>query len=169
MAAVASLLSNAQGIQPAGLHGTMPTFQGRATTSEAWALGAVLIRNASAAGTIEEAAADPVAHVIGIAASAVTSAAADELVPFWPWLPGTMWMGTFEDDQTAGHALVEADLFVDYGLQVDDDGVWYVDQNETTNTSVVIWAPLNDSDLTAATVRAKVLFTPILDVMVVDT
>ncbi len=169
MAAVASLGSNAQGIQPAGLHGTMPTFQGRAGASETWALGAVLIRNAGATGQIDEAAADPVADVIGIAASAVTSSSADDLVPFWPWLPGTMWMGTFDDQATTGHALVTADIHVDYGLQVDDDGIWYVDQNETTSTAVVVWAPLNDSDIVNATVRAKVLFTPILNVMVVDT
>ena len=166
MAAVASLGSNAIGIYPAGLHGSQPAMQGRAGASETWALGAVLIRNA---GQIDEAAADPVADVIGIAASAVTSSTADDLVPFWPWLPGTMWSGTFDDQATTGHALVTADILVDYGLQVDDDGIWYVDQNETTNTSVTIWSPVDDADIVNATVRARVLFTPILDVMVVDT
>ena len=80
-----------------------------------------------------------------------------------------MWAGTFEDQATAGHALVTADIFIDYGLQVDDNGVWYVDQNETTNTSVVVWSPVDDADIVDATVRSRVLFTPLLDVMVVDT
>jgi len=166
MAAVASLGSNAIGIYPAGLHGSQPAMQGRAGASETWALGAVLIRNA---GQIDEAAADPVTDVIGIAASAVSAVAADTLVPFWPWIPGTMWAGTFDDQATTGHALVTADILVDYGLQVDDDGIWYVDQNETTATSVVVWSPVDDADIVNATVRARVLFTPLLDVMVVDT
>jgi len=168
MAAVTSLLSNAIGIYPAGLHGTMPTLQGRAVTSETWALGSVLIRST---GELAEAAADPggASDVIGIAASAVTTATAAQLVPFWPWMPGTMWSATFEDQATAGHAFVEADMYLDYGLQVDDDGIWYVDQNETTATSVTMFAPIDDSDIVDATVRARVLCTPMLDVLAMDT
>ena len=164
--AVGALESNAIGILPGPYSHTMPMLQGRAKTSEAWALGAVLIRDT---GEIAEAAADPVANVIGIAAEALTSAAANKLVLYYPWLPGTVWEATLEDETNTDHALVESNIFTDYGLQVDTGGIWYVDENETTNTSVVILAPKNDSDIVNATVRARVYFTPILDVMTVDT
>src|SRR3990167_7899993 len=129
--AVGTLESNAIGIRPYGKN--VPTLQGRAKTSETWITGAVLIRDT---GEIAEAAADPVANVIGIAADKVTTATSNQLVRFWPWLPGSLWIATFEDETNTDHALVEANIFTDYGLQVDTAGNWYIDENETTNTSV---------------------------------
>ena len=80
--AVGALESNAIGILPGPYSHTMPMLQGRAKTSEAWALGAVLIRDT---GEIAEAAADPVANVIGIAAHICCREHPRPLLSVAPW------------------------------------------------------------------------------------
>lgn len=165
--AVSTLQSNAIGLRPAFAMtpGQPKLMQGRAAASETWIKGAVLIRSS---GQLAEASADPTADIVGIAAGDVTSSSANDLVSFYPAFPGSVFEGTLEDESSEDHQLAVADLHTDVGLQVDNDGVWYLDENETSSTAVVIIAPKNDSDV-ASTTRARVYFTFLHDVTIYNT
>lgn len=162
--AVGALESNAIGLIPFGSN--FAAFQGRAKTSETWAHGAVLIRDT---GELAEAAADPVADIVGVAAEGVTSAAANTLVRYYPATQDMVFVATLEDQSNTDHALVEANLYTDFALQVDSNGVWYVDENDTTNTGVIIIGVLNDDDIVNAKVRARVLVRFLADVTIYQT
>lgn len=163
--AVTNLQSNAYHIRPASGH-VVPTRKGFAKASETWAIGSVLIRSS---GQLAEASADPTADIVGIAAHAVTSASANDEVLYWPALPGTEFEATLEDQANEDHALVITNVYTDYGLQVDGNGIWYVDENETSSTSVIITGVLKAQDITDATVRARVKFQFLADVLAYQT
>lgn len=160
--AVGVLGSNAYGFRPGPGRHPKETLQGRAATSQAWEVGAILIRSS---GELIEASADPTADIIGIAADTITSAASNQTVIFWPIYPGDVWEATFEDQTNEDHALVEANMYADYASQVDTDGNWYIDENDTSATSVMIVAPKIDSDIVNATVRARVYCVFLSDVL----
>lgn len=162
--AVGVLKSNARGLRPYGK--SMPTLRGRVPASQTFITGAILIRSS---GNLIEASADPVADIVGVAAEDITSSADNDLVRYWPVVPGALFEATLEDQTNEDHALVEANIFTDYALQVDTDGNWYVDENDTTNTAVMVIAPVLDSDITSATKRARVIVTFLSDILAVQT
>lgn len=163
--AVGTLSSNAMGIRPAGRH-TVPTRAGRAASGQTWKVGAVLLRSS---GELIEASADPVADIVGIAASNVTSAAANQVVPYWPVTPFDEFEATLEDQTNENHAFVETNLYTDYALQVDSGGNWYIDENDTTNTAAMVISATSESDLVAGKVRARVVFRFLADVLASQT
>lgn len=161
--AVSSLQSNAIGFRAeyalAG-GGTPRTMWGREAACQSFVAGAVLIRSS---GRIATAAADPTADIVGVAKHAA-SGTTDDILEYWP-AAGIVFSATLEDQSNEDHALVIGNMFTDYGCQVDDDGVWYVDENETTSTAVMVIAPVKDEDITDATVRARVLCVFLADVL----
>lgn len=119
-------------------NGTQPTspapLYGPKGTSEAWATGALLIEDAA---RLDEAAADPAANtVVGVAADpTTTAAAAGAMVAYYPNLPGQVWIGTL-NVAAGGHVLALADFLTAYGMEIDGDGIHYINQADTTGPSV---------------------------------
>lgn len=154
--AVATLKSNAFGFIPdsvPGLSGKL--FKGReGSGSQAWKTGAVLLRSS---GTVIEAAAAAVADIIGVSGGFSAGVTGAEAL-FYPVTPDMVFTATLENQSTEDHALVAANIFVDYGVHVDTspNGNWYLNVNETTNTAVCIIAPVNWSDVDNAVVRSRV-------------
>ncbi len=99
--------------------------------------GAVLKNNG---GFLDEAAVDVVTGIVGIAArdGQNGSADGDKTVTYYPILPGAIFEATLEDQLNEDHMLADADLYTAKALQKDSDGVWYVDENDTTNHAVTI-------------------------------
>jgi len=165
--AVGSIKSGAQGFRGEyGLGGGISprTMNGREAASQSWVAGAVLIRSS---GLLAEAAADPVANIVGVAKGAA-STTTNNVVEYWPAV-GVVFSATFEDESNEDHALVIANIFTDYAIQLDTDGIFYIDENDTTNTAVMIMQAVNDTDIDDAKVRARVLCVFIQDIVAQDT
>lgn len=163
--AVSTLQSNAISIKPVGTisggSGIVPTLQGREAASQNWIAGAVLIRSS---GLLAEASADPTADIVGIAAGPA-SGTTNALVQYYPAGSDVVFEATLEDQTNEDHALVITNMYTDYALQTDTPGNWYVDENDTTNTAVMIIGPRDDQDITDAKVRARVKFVFLSDVL----
>ena len=110
------------------------------------------------AGLLTTGGEDVVADIVGVAAEDA-SGVTNTLLLFYPVSPNVIWEGTLEDQGTVGHALVIANIGTDYGVKKDDNELYYIDENETTNKCVHIIAPRDDEDVTNAVVRARVKFT----------
>lgn len=135
------------------LGGTPPSEHGIEAASQSWKKGGVLIRSS---GKIAEAAADAVADILGIAladASGTTDAAV-HYVPAWP---DVIFEGSLEDQANSNHALVQTNLYGQYALQKTAGGIWYLDENDTTNDATVI-VRLDSSIGAVGDIRARVLF-----------
>lgn len=164
--AVSTLQSNAKGIVPVGTisggPGNVPMLYGyEGGSTQNWIAGALLIRSS---GYLIEASADAVADIVGISAGSA-SGTQGTLVPFYPISQNIIWEATLEDQSNEDHALVIANMYTDYALQTDTPGHWYIDENDTTNTSVMIIAPRDWDDVVNATVRARVKFVFLSDVL----
>ncbi len=162
MAVTASLLNNAVGFLP---YGKSTTLMGREDASETYVRGSALILTG---GRLAELAVDGTADIVGVAQRAATGTTDTEAL-YWPATVNQVFEATFEDDQTAGHAIVIADLYVDYAIQQDDDGIHYVDQNDTTNTAVILCGLRDWQNMADATVRARILVRFLKDVTIYDT
>lgn len=134
--AVSTLQSNAIGFHPSanlgGGSGVVPLRSGVEAASQSFKKGAVLIESS---GSIAIAAADAVAAIIGIAAHDASGVTGREVL-YYPALPGMVFECTLEDETNEDHALVQGNVFANYAVQVDNNGIWYADENDTTNTAV---------------------------------
>lgn len=134
--AVTVLESNAIGFHPSanlgGGSGVIPTRAGVEAGSQSFKKGAILIESS---GSIATAAADPVAAIIGVAAHDASGVTGREVL-YYPALPGMVFEATLEDQSNTDHALVQGNIFANFGAQVDNNGIWYVDENETSDTCV---------------------------------
>lgn len=129
--------------------------RGNAKASETWAKGSVVIRSS---GQLAEAAADPVANIVGFAIHGVTSATANDPVDYVPATPDQEFVLTLDDQSDQGtHALAVANLYVDYALQVDSDGIWFLDVNDTSNTGAIVTALVDPVGTTPGRVRCRIL------------
>ena len=162
--AVSTLLSNAFGFFNVGSLGLSPfTIEGYEKASQSFKAGAVVIRDT---GTVAIAGADATADIIGVAqgpASGVTHGKVN-IVPGW----GNRFECTFEDQSNENHALVVTNMYTDFAIQVDSSGNFYADENDTTNTGVVI-VGANKSDIDAAKVRARVIVVFLADALINQT
>lgn len=162
--AVGTLSSNAFGFHAINAPGlSIALREGYEKASQSFKDGAVVIRDT---GTLAIAAADATSDILGCAtepASGVTNAKR-LYVP----AAGHVFEATLEDETNTNHALVITNLYVDYGIQVDSAGNFYIDENETTNTAVMI-VGANKGDIDAATVRARVLCVFLADVLAQQT
>ena len=165
MAAVGSLVTNAIPFVPYGNHGD--TLAGREVASATYIRGTPLVLNG---GRLDELTINSNTDIVGIAAEPATGTT-DAEVLYWPATPDTVFVGTLEDDQTLGHAIAIGDLYTDYSCETDDDGIWFIDFGETGGTNViVVVVGLRDwLDMTAATVRTRVLFRFLADVTIYNT
>lgn len=164
MAVVTSLASNAIGFLPYGKSGDR-TLQGREQSgTETWVRGAVLVL---ASGRLSEAAVDVTSNIVGVAQAPATGTT-DSQVLYWPATPDMVFEGTLEDDQVAGHTLAIADLYIDYAINIDNDFIHYVDEDNNSNTAVVIVGVRDWQDMTDATVRSRVLVRFLQDVTIYD-
>ena len=136
--AVGALRSNAVGFIPSknlgSASGVIPLMAGVEAATQSWKKGAVLINSS---GKIAIAAADPVAEIVGVAAGPA-SGVTDAEVLYYPARPGMVFEATFEDETNQDHVLVIANMFANFAVQLDSNGIFYVDENDTTNTGVVI-------------------------------
>lgn len=129
--------------------------KGNAKASETWAKGSVVIRSS---GQLAEAAADPTADIVGFATHGVTSATANDEVSYVPATPNQEFILTLDDQSDQGtHVLAVTNQYVDYALQVDSDGIWFVDVNDTSNTGVVVTGLVDPVGTTPGRVRVRVL------------
>lgn len=161
--AVSTLTSNAFGFHAINPAMSIPLAEGYEKASQTFKDGAVLKRDT---GTLAVAGADNTADIIGVAAapaSGVTNARR-QMVLAW----NQVFEATLEDETNVNHALVIANLYTDYAAQVDSSGNYYVDENDTTNTCVMIIGA-NKSDIDAATVRARVLVVFLTDTLAQNT
>lgn len=150
--AVSTLQSQAIGFMPSknlgGGSGVIPLEAGVEAASQSWIAGAVLIESS---GKIAQAAADPTSAILGIAAGPATGVT-DSQVLYYPAKPGMIFEATFEDQTNEDHALAQSNFYGNFACQVDSSGNWYVDENDTTNTSVSI----RGSKDAVGTTRARV-------------
>ena len=149
--AVGTLKSNAFGFHAINPAMSIPLMEGYEKASQTFKDGAILKRDS---GQLAVAGADNTADIIGVAAapaSGVTDAKRQFVLA-----AGNIFEATLEDETNTDHALVITNLYTDYAAQVDSSGNYYVDENDTTNTCVMV-VGANKSDIDAATVRARVL------------
>ena len=156
--AVTSLASNAIGFRPYGKSGDL-MLAGREKASASWVRGAVLSQDT--AGRLQEISADENLLIVGVAAEPATTTT-DAEVLFWPAMPGRIFSATFEDQTNTSstvHAIVIGDMYLNYAIQIDDDGIHYVDENDSAlaQAAVVMVGMVDWQDITNATVRARVL------------
>jgi len=134
--AVVNLLSQGIGFHPhanlGGGSGVVPLRKGVEAASQSWKKGAVLIESS---GSIAIAAADATSAILGVAAADASGVTGREVL-FYPALPGMVFEATLEDQANEDHALVQGNLYANYAIQVDGNGIFYVDENDTSNTSV---------------------------------
>lgn len=102
--------------------------------SQTYKLGAVLVLDATTKDEVEEAAADPVANIAGIALSDASGTAdTAQLVAIAE--PGTEFIGVVQD---AG-VLAVGNVGTNYGLVKDaTNNIWRVDLSDTTNVNVTV-------------------------------
>jgi hypothetical protein len=162
--AVTNLQSNAIGfVHKVGPGMSFVLREGYEKASQSFKKGAVVIRDT---GTIAIAAADATSDILGVAdqpASGTTSAKLNYIPAF-----GNIFEATLEDQSNENHALVIANLYSDFAIQVDGLGKFYLDENDTTNTACMI-VEAQQSDIAAATVRARVLCVFLADVLAQQT
>ena len=116
--------------------------------------------------TLAVAGADNTADIVGVAAapaSGTTNAKRQFVLA-----AGNIFEVTLEDETNTNHALVIANLYTDYAAQVDSSGNYYADENDTTNTCLMIIGA-NKSDIDNATVRARVLAVFLTDTLAQNT
>lgn len=163
--AVSTLQSNAKGIEPVGTLsgglGTVPMLEGQEASTQTFIKGAVLVWSS---GQLAEASADVTSGIAGVAAEAATGTQGTR-IKYWPASVNTIWEATLEDQTNEDHALVITNMGVNYALQTDTPGNWYVDENDTTNDAALVIAPRDWDDVTNATVRARVKFVFVEDTL----
>lgn len=163
--AVGTLKSNAMGFEAwVGPGHSAKALEGYEKASQSFKRGAVIIRDS---GTVAIAAADATADILGVALSPASGTTHGK-IPYIPGWGGTTFVATFEDQSNEDHALVVTNLYVNYAVQVDSSGNFYIDENDTTNDSVMI-VGANKSDIDNAKVRARVLCVFLTDVLAQDT
>ena len=161
--AVGTLESNAFGFHAINPAMSIPLMEGYEAASSTFKDGAILKRSS---GKLAVAGADNTADIIGVAA-APASGTTDAKRQF-VLAVGNIFEATLEDETNTDHALVITNLYTDYAAQVDSSGNYYVDENDTTNTCVMI-VGANKSDIDAATVRARVLCVFLADALAQQT
>jgi len=129
--------------------------------------GSVCVRSS---GKLTRAAADATADIVGVVVNN-PAAAEDSLVEYIPAIKGNQFEATLEDFAAGtSHALVATNAFVDFALQLDTtNNRFLIDENDTTNTSVVVTgfkASLADE---ATQQPARVFFEFLADVTVYNT
>lgn len=135
---VGALKSNAVGFLPSkslgSSSGVVPLLAGVEGAAQSWKKGAVLINSA---GKIVVAAADAVAEIVGVAAGPA-SGVTDREVLYYPARPGMIFECTLENQNLEDHALVITNMFINIAIHLDNNGIFYVDINDVTNTACVI-------------------------------
>lgn len=162
--AVGALKSNAIGPRRHGPSlGLASTAWGEGVEAAAqtFKLGAPLINSS---GRLAIGLADLMTGIIGFAAGAA-SGVTDAKISYWVATGGQVFEATLEDQAIEDHALVRADMFSKKALQVDSNGVWYIDENDGVNKSVVI-VGFRDA---IGTVRARVYFIVLASAMISET
>ena len=136
-----------------GINSTPSMVQGEGA-SQTFKKGAVLVNGSSGnVGMVVIAGADPTG-ILGVAEEDGENAAVGVgSCRFVPALPHVTFEGSL-DDGTGTYALVAGDKNKAYGIAVDGNGVWYIDQTDTTNTRVVI----TDFKDSVGTQAARVFF-----------
>lgn len=115
--------------QREGLHST-PSREAQENASETFVMGAILV---SSSGFLSEGGANPTG-IIGVAAGAAHNVAVDgdQAVRYFPALPHLVFEASIDTSAALGTgAIAAADLFVEYGVTEDANGLWYVDKNKT--------------------------------------
>lgn len=161
--AVGTLTTNAFGLHPINPAMSIPLMEGYETASSTFKDGAVLKRGS---GKLVVAGADNTADIVGVAAapaSGVTDARRQYVLAY-----NNIFECTLEDETNVNHALVITNLYTDYAAQVDSSGNYYADENDTTNTCVMVIGA-NKGDIDAATVRARVLVVFLTDTLAQNT
>lgn len=152
----------AQGIKPRRVSGqtSIPLWSGPESALHTSKKGAVLV---FASGYLDLGAVDLVNGIAGIQQDAVgRNAASDGLadLTFVPALPGMRFEATLEDETNNNHALVATNTGLKYALQRDaTNDRWFVDENDTTNVSVLITKLLDP----LTTVKGRVEFVFLAD------
>lgn len=148
-------------------HPSVPTLtffpSDHASADDTWKRGAVLIECSDTAGYVDEGAADPtIGTIVGVAQhvwppAAGTSPVIETHVKVIPALPGIVFEGTL--NTAAGtYTLALTDMLAAYGLGKDANGIWFIDQGDTTNTRVMVLSPISASG--DAFPRVKFVFLP---------
>jgi hypothetical protein len=161
--AVGTLKSNAFGLHAINPAMSIPLMEGYEKASQTFKDGAILKRDT---GTLAVAGADNTADIVGVAAapaSGVTSARRQYVLAY-----NNVFEVTLEDQSNEDHALVIGNLYTDYAAQVDSSGNYYADENDTTNTCLMIIGA-NKADIDLATVRARVLAVFLTDTLAQNT
>jgi hypothetical protein len=161
MAAVGSLLSNAFPIVPhlgAGSSASIASDAAEAATQTTVVRGSALIDTGGLGGLgIASAAATGVVAFAAEAGHNYAAIAQGNRISIWPALPHQLFEGTLEDQATAGHVLVATNLWARYALGVDDDGIWYLNENDA-GTATKNGALIVDTIDPIGTTRARVIF-----------
>lgn len=112
-------------------------LEGLEASAQSYKMGAPLIPSS---GKLAEAGANP-RTFLGFAAYDA-AAVADTKTRFYPALPHQVFEGTLDKASGLGtRALLQSDVYSEFGLTKDASGVWYVDIDKTTggtNTMVLI-------------------------------
>lgn len=113
--------------------GATPVWRAPEDASETFILGAVLVNNA---GFVEEGGANP-ANIIGIADEAGHNAAAagDSNMHFVPALDSIIFEGSVDNTAAGTGTIAATDMWTEYGITEDADGVWYIDKDKAAGAT----------------------------------
>lgn len=135
---------------------------GREGSTQTFKAGALLIRSS---GLLVKAGADATADIVGVAVNPAKGVSGAEVL-YVPADAPIEFEATLEDESNNNHALVAGDMFTDYALQIDaTNDRFFIDENDTTNTCVVVTG-FRDA---IGTVKARVRFKFLRDTLIYNT
>jgi hypothetical protein len=133
----------------------MPVYEGPESASHQGIDGSVVV---FASGYLDAGSADLTSGIVGLQVGAGSNTTAGAVnLSYIAAVPGLIVEITLEDQSNEDHAFAAANIGEDYALQVDDDGVWYLDENDVTNVSMTIIG--HPPDVAVGDVRARVYAT----------
>lgn len=164
--AVSSLQSNAFSPRPIALMGSLnvPVYEQLESASHQGIDGAVVVFSS---GYLDAGSADLTSGLVGfqIGAGHNDAAAGTSTLQYVPALPGLIVEITLEDETNEDHTVVQTNIGSSYALQVDNDGVWYLDENDTANDAMTVIGVTPDTVI-GTTTRARVYAVPVGNVTI---
>lgn len=125
------------------------------TPNSTWLAGSPI---RSSLGLLIDFAEDAVAGLVGFACADATGTAATP-VSYIPAVPGIEFEATLEDGTNGDHVLAQTNVFAKYALAVTATGLWYLDEDDTTNVAAVVIALVDPVGTVQGRVRARLLDT----------
>lgn len=136
--------------------GNTPVMTGPEAASQTFVKGDILI---NASGYLQQAAADPVANIVGVAVEDGhnDSSAGSSNIKYVPAIPGIVFKGVVHHSTASSAVNAATDRFTRYGLaRSSTANVWYIDKSESSSAKKTV--TIVDFEDDASTTNGTVYF-----------